>query len=149
MGHSENTPAVQREQTTPGRSTNVNPKSPKQDIYSHARVRSPFSRQIDTTMAMHDGSGMSGNSMPGISIAQGTITSYLHLNPGDTLWIDGWVPCRSGTLFGACIALVILGIGHRWLAAVRACVGRMIHDEVCVSSSLLFLRPRSLIRSVC
>ena len=60
------------------------------------------------------------------------MTAYLHLNPGDTLWIDGWVPGRSSTLWGACVALILLGIGHRWLAAARAGVERAIRDETCV-----------------
>jgi len=86
----------------------------------------------------HDHGGMSGDSMPGMSTTHGTMTSYLHLNPGDTLWIDGWVPGRSSTLWAACIALTLLGIGHRWLAAARAAVERAIYCETCVHPVYVF-----------
>ena len=76
-------------------------------------------------MAHHHHGGSGGAT----ELAHGTMTAFLHLNPGDTLWLSGWVPGRSSTLWGACVALILLGIGERWVAAARASVERAIAHE--------------------
>ncbi|KAG6917201.1 hypothetical protein DXG01_003405 [Tephrocybe rancida] len=58
-----------------------------------------------------------------MSLASGTMLSYLHFTPGDVLWFAGWVPARGRTLFGACVGLFLLGIAERWTAALSAGVG--------------------------
>src|SRR4051794_10229568 len=83
-------------------------------------------------------------------IAQGTMTAFLHLNPGDTLWLAGWVPGRSSTLWGACVALILLGIGERWVAVTRSNVERAISYEtwVLLSSDFPAAHPLTLERMV-
>jgi solute carrier family 31 (copper transporter), member 1 len=44
---------------------------------------------------------------------------WLHFTPGDTLLFKGWVPKKPGPIFGACLALFVLAMIDRWLAAVR------------------------------
>jgi len=70
--------------------------------------------------AVADTDGFDSSMDMPMSVAQGTMTSFLHFKPGDTLWIQGWVPGKSGTLFGACLALFLLGIAARWTTALRA-----------------------------
>ncbi|KAG6833164.1 hypothetical protein H0H87_010551 [Tephrocybe sp. NHM501043] len=55
-----------------------------------------------------------------MSLASGSMLSYLHFTPGDVLWFEGWVPGRGSTLFGACVGLFLLGIAERWAAALVA-----------------------------
>ncbi|PFH46222.1 hypothetical protein AMATHDRAFT_115099, partial [Amanita thiersii Skay4041] len=56
-----------------------------------------------------------------MELTPSNMVPYLHLTPfGDTLWFQGWVPTGAGAVIGACIALFLLGIFERWLAASRA-----------------------------
>ncbi|KAG6851628.1 hypothetical protein C0991_007453 [Blastosporella zonata] len=55
-----------------------------------------------------------------MSLASGSMLSYLHFTPGDVLWFEGWVPGRGSTLFGACVGLFLLGVVERWAAALAA-----------------------------
>jgi hypothetical protein len=45
---------------------------------------------------------------------------YLHVTLGDAVWIQQWVPQNRGSVAGACVGLVLLGILERWLAALHA-----------------------------
>jgi len=87
----------------------------------------------------HGGDTIQGDTA--MDMAAGTMTAFLHLFPGDTLWIDGWVPGKSSTLWGACVALILLGIGERWVAAARAGVERSIafenNEKACKDYSIL------------
>ncbi|KAG2099235.1 CTR copper uptake transporter [Suillus discolor] len=55
----------------------------------------------------------------GITLAVGNMLSYLHFTPGDTLWFLGWVPKSLGAMVGTCIALFMLAVIERWIAACR------------------------------
>ncbi|KAG2040873.1 Ctr copper transporter family-domain-containing protein [Suillus americanus] len=55
----------------------------------------------------------------GMSLAVGNMLAYLHFTPGDTLWFLGWVPTSSGAMVGTCIALFMLALIERWIAACR------------------------------
>ncbi|KAG6812829.1 hypothetical protein H0H92_016098 [Tricholoma furcatifolium] len=55
-----------------------------------------------------------------MSLASGSMLTYLHFTPGDVLWFDGWVPGRGCTLFAACVGLFLLGLAERWATALRA-----------------------------
>lgn len=63
--------------------------------------------------------GMDMSMDDGISLAVGNMLSYLHFTPGDTLWFLGWVPKSSGAMVGTCIALFMLALIERWIAACR------------------------------
>ncbi|KDR84366.1 hypothetical protein GALMADRAFT_133684 [Galerina marginata CBS 339.88] len=47
---------------------------------------------------------------------------YLHFTPGDTVLFLGWAPGSNGAMVGACIALFVLALLDRGLAAIRASV---------------------------
>lgn len=55
----------------------------------------------------------------GMSLVIGNMLSYLHFTPGDNLWFLGWVPKSSGAMVGTCIALFMLALIERWIAACR------------------------------
>ena len=55
-----------------------------------------------------------------MNLAQGNMLPYLHFTLGDILWLQGWVPGRSTTLFAACVGLFLLGLLYRWIVALRA-----------------------------
>ncbi|KAK6981551.1 CTR copper uptake transporter, partial [Favolaschia claudopus] len=72
-----------------------------------------------TTNAMENGMDMSMDD--GMSLASGTMLTYLHFSPiSDTLLFNGWVPQTRGAVFGACVGFFILALVERWLGAVRA-----------------------------
>ncbi|KAG1847158.1 CTR copper uptake transporter [Suillus subalutaceus] len=82
-----------------------------------------------------------GMDMPmddGMTLAVGNMLSYLHFTPVDTrglyllnciqgalltgqytVWFLGWVPQSSGAMVGTCIALFMLALIERWIAACR------------------------------
>ncbi|KAG2124056.1 CTR copper uptake transporter [Suillus clintonianus] len=64
--------------------------------------------------------GMDMSMDGGISLAVGNMLAYLHFTPGDNLWFLGWVPKSSGAMVGTCIALFMLALIERWIAACRA-----------------------------
>ncbi|KAF8055178.1 CTR copper uptake transporter [Lyophyllum atratum] len=74
------------------------------------------------TYAQHAHSSTNGldpaMDMP-MSLAHGHMSPFLHFAPGDTLWLDGWVPGRGSTLLGACVGLFLLGVMERWVGALR------------------------------
>lgn len=55
----------------------------------------------------------------GMNLAVGNMLSYLHFTPGDNLWFLGWVPKSPGAMVGTCIALFMLALLERWMAACR------------------------------
>ncbi|KAG2047213.1 hypothetical protein BDR06DRAFT_1014079 [Suillus hirtellus] len=74
----------------------------------------------------------------GMTLAVGNMLSYLHFTPGDTrglyllnhtqqtpltglytVWFLGWVPQSLGAMVGTCIALFMLAVIERWIAACR------------------------------
>ncbi|KAJ6515669.1 CTR copper uptake transporter [Mycena sanguinolenta] len=59
------------------------------------------------------------DSMDGTTMTTGMMMPYLHFTLGDMLFFKGWVPGSKGALAGACIALFILTLIDRWLAALR------------------------------
>ncbi|KAG1738010.1 CTR copper uptake transporter [Suillus lakei] len=82
--------------------------------------------------------GMDMSMDDGMSLAVGNMLSYLHFTPGDnrglylirhirralltgwnTVWFLGWVPKSSGAMVGTCIALFMLALIERWIAACR------------------------------
>lgn len=63
--------------------------------------------------------GMDMSMDGGMSLAVGNMLSYLHFTPGDNLWFLGWVPKSSGAMVGTCIALFMLALIERWIAACR------------------------------
>ncbi|GLB45703.1 putative ctr copper transporter family protein [Lyophyllum shimeji] len=77
----------------------------------------------------HSSNGLDPNMDMPMPLAHGTMTSFLHFTPGDTLWLDGWVPGRAQTLFGACVGLFLLGVAERWVRALRAGVEGAIRRE--------------------
>jgi copper transporter 1 len=44
---------------------------------------------------------------------------YLHIEPGDTILFQGWMPTKPGPIVGACIGLFLFAILERWLSALR------------------------------
>ncbi|KAG1729972.1 Ctr copper transporter family-domain-containing protein [Suillus paluster] len=54
-----------------------------------------------------------------MDLAVGNMLPYLHFTPGDNLWFLGWVPKSSGAMIGTCIALFMLALIERWIAACR------------------------------
>lgn len=66
----------------------------------------------------HD-NGMVMSMDQGMSMSSGNMIAYLHFTPGDNLWFIGWAPRTAGAMVGACIALFMLSIAERWLAAIR------------------------------
>ncbi|KAJ6529456.1 CTR copper uptake transporter [Mycena vulgaris] len=66
--------------------------------------------------------GMDMSMDDGMSLASGTMLTYLHFSVGDTLWFAGWVPQSAGAQAGACIGLFLLALLERWGAAVRGMV---------------------------
>ncbi|KAG2109065.1 CTR copper uptake transporter [Suillus clintonianus] len=63
--------------------------------------------------------GMDMSMDDGMSLAVGNMLAYLHFTPGDNLWFLGWVPKSSGAMIGTCIALFMLALVERWIAACR------------------------------
>lgn len=55
-----------------------------------------------------------------MALTMGTMRPYLHLAPGDMLWLAGWTPLSPGAMVAACAAFVLLGLLERWLAAGKA-----------------------------
>ena len=66
----------------------------------------------------HD-NGMVMSMDQGMSMSSGNMIAYLHFTPGDNFWFIGWAPRTAGAMIGACIALFMLSIAERWLAAMR------------------------------
>jgi len=66
----------------------------------------------------HD-NGMDMNMDHGTAMNSGNMIMYLHFAPGDNLWFIGWAPGTTGAMVGTCIALFMLSIAERWLAAMR------------------------------
>jgi len=66
----------------------------------------------------HD-NGMDMGMDQGMSMISGNMITYLHFAPGDNLWFIGWAPSTAGAMVGTCIALFMLSIAERWLAAMR------------------------------
>ena len=66
----------------------------------------------------HD-NGMDMGMDQGMSMISGNMITYLHFAPGDNLWFIGWAPRTAGAMVGTCIALFILSVAERWLAAMR------------------------------
>ncbi|KAF8060227.1 CTR copper uptake transporter [Lyophyllum atratum] len=65
-----------------------------------------------------------------MSLAHGHMSPFLHFAPGDTLWLDGWVPGRGSTLLGACVGLFLLGVAERWVGALRVGVEGAVWRDV-------------------
>jgi len=55
-----------------------------------------------------------------MSLASGSMLTYLHFTIGDVLWFQGWVPQTHGAMFGACFGLFLLALVDRWVNACRA-----------------------------
>ncbi|KAK7042004.1 CTR copper uptake transporter [Favolaschia claudopus] len=69
-----------------------------------------------TPSVLAHGSSASSNDTMG-----SMMMTALHFTPlGDTLWFSALTPSSSGAVAGACIALLLLAIFDRYLAAVRA-----------------------------
>jgi len=76
------------------------------------------SGQIVQVLADMNGMDMS---MDGpMALTEGQMLPYLHFTTGDNLFFLGWVPKSTGAMIGACIALFLLAIIERWLAACRS-----------------------------
>jgi hypothetical protein len=70
--------------------------------------------------AQHQHGDDDGESTSGaVSDTGGHMTPFFHITPGDTLLFEGWVPRSGGAVFGACLGLFFIGIGERWVSAVR------------------------------
>lgn len=68
--------------------------------------------QCITVQSQHSEHGTSGDTTA-------IMVPWLHFTPGDTVLFQDWVPRKKGPIFGACLALFMLAILDRWLAALR------------------------------
>ncbi|KAF9513873.1 hypothetical protein BS47DRAFT_909210 [Hydnum rufescens UP504] len=55
--------------------------------------------------------------MNGMAMSMGPLP-YLHFTDGDALWFAAWTPTSHGAIAGTCMALALLAILERLLAAV-------------------------------
>ncbi|KLO18684.1 hypothetical protein SCHPADRAFT_819296 [Schizopora paradoxa] len=67
-----------------------------------------------------DSNGMDMSMDGPMALAEGQMLPYLHFTTGDNLFFLGWVPKSTGAMIGACIALFLLAIIERWIAACRS-----------------------------
>jgi len=67
-----------------------------------------------------DDDGMIMDMDDAMSLASGSMLTYLHFTIGDVLWFQGWVPQNNGAMFGTCFGLFLLALVDRWVAACRA-----------------------------
>lgn len=91
-------------------------------------------------LAQHSSNGMDPSMDMPMNLASGRMVPYLHFTPGDILWLEGWVPGRSSTLFGACVGLFVLALLHRWVIALRAALEFSIAMTKCVFPSYWMVR---------
>ncbi|KAJ6577923.1 Ctr copper transporter [Mycena capillaripes] len=52
------------------------------------------------------------------SMSMMMMKTFLHFTPGDTLIFDTIVPTSAGAIFGACLILLLISVGDRYLRAV-------------------------------
>ncbi|OAX34033.1 CTR copper uptake transporter [Rhizopogon vinicolor AM-OR11-026] len=77
-----------------------------------------------------------------MDLAVGNMLAYLHFTPGDNLWFLGWVPESSGAMVGTCIALFLLALVERWIAACRGLMEHHWHKQaIIVASDKLNILP--------
>ena len=62
-----------------------------------------------------DGMGMGMGDMEG-----GTMKTYLHFTPGDSVLFGPWIPQTSRAVFGTCVGVFLLGMVDRWFSATMA-----------------------------
>ncbi|KAJ8588992.1 hypothetical protein M405DRAFT_862515 [Rhizopogon salebrosus TDB-379] len=79
-----------------------------------------------------DTNGMDMSTDGSMALAVGNMLTYLHFTPGDNLWFLGWVPKSTGAMVGTCIALFLLALVERWIAACRGLMEHHWHKQATI-----------------